>query len=48
MAFGNSGWGTFHSYLASKKFSQHYDLDLIIYIFSENDLGDQIYKLKKA
>ena len=34
LAFGNSGWGTFHSYLVSKKFSQYYDLDLIVYIFS--------------
>ena len=47
-AFGNSGWGTAHSYLVSKKFSEKYDLDLIVYVFTENDLGDQIYEIKQV
>jgi len=48
LAFGNSGWGTVHSMSVSKKFSDYYDLDLVIYVFSENDLGDQIFEVKKA
>jgi hypothetical protein len=48
LGFGNSGWGTTHSFLVSKKFSEYYNIDLVVYTFSENDLGDQIYKLKKV
>ncbi len=48
LAFGNSGWGTIHSYLVSKKFSEYFNIDLVVYIFSENDLGDQIYEVKNA
>ena len=48
LAFGNSGWGTAHSFLVSQKFSDYYDLDLIVYVFSENDIGDQLFEVKKA
>jgi hypothetical protein len=48
LAFGNSGWGTAHSFVVSKKYSDYYDLDLVVYVFSENDLGDQIFEVKKA
>lgn len=44
--FGHSGYGTIHSYLVSKKYSEYFDLDMIVYVFVENDLGDQIEAIK--
>lgn len=48
LGFGKSGHGPVHSYLISKKYSNYYDLDMIIYVFCENDLGDQIESIKKS
>ena len=48
LAFGNSGHGTIHSYLKSKKYTDYFDLDMVIYVFVENDLGDQIEVIKNA
>lgn len=45
--FGMSGFGTVHSYLNSKRWIGKYDLDLIIYVFVENDIGDNISWIKK-
>jgi len=45
--FGMSGYGTVHSYLNSKKWIGMYDLDLIIYVFHNNDIGDNISWIKK-
>ena len=48
MAFGNSGHGTIHSYLKSEKYSDYFDLDMVVYVFVENDLGDQMEVIKNA
>ncbi len=48
LAFGQSSHGPIHSYLKSKKYSEFYDLDMVIYVFYENDLGDQIEEMKKV
>jgi hypothetical protein len=48
LAFGNSGHGTIHSYLKSKKYTDYFDLDMVIYIFVDNDLGDQIEVIKNS
>lgn len=47
-SFGTSGHGTLHGYLLSKKYSELYDFDLVVYVFYENDPGDQVEKFKKA
>jgi len=46
LAFGRSGHGPVHSYLISNKYGEYYDLDMIVYVFYENDLGDQIEDIK--
>lgn len=48
LAFGHSGFGTLHSYLTSKKHMNFFDLDMVVYVFVENDLGDQIREIKRA
>ena len=47
-AFGKSRHGTIHSYLKSKKYAKYFDLDMVVYVFSENDLGDQIEGVTNA
>jgi hypothetical protein len=47
-AFGKSGQSAFHSYLISEKYKSYYDLDLIVYVFVENELGDHLEVVKKA
>ena len=47
-AFGLSGHGTLHGYLLSRKYTDLYDLDLVVYAFYENDPGDQVERFKKA
>ena len=42
LAFGISGYGTLHSYLLNKKYTEYFDLDIVVYVFVENDLGDHI------
>lgn len=46
IAFGMSGFGTLHSYLNYKKQDKKYNFDIIIYMFSENDLGDNHYIIR--
>ena len=46
--FGKSGLGTLHSYMTSDYYSEYYDLDMVVYVFVENDLGDQIELIKKS
>ena len=46
--FGKSGHGTLHSHMASNYYSKYYDLDMVVYVFVENDLGDQIESIKKS
>lgn len=46
--FGKSGLGTLHAYMTSNYYSEYYDLDMVVYVFVENDLGDQIELIKKS
>jgi hypothetical protein len=48
LAFGDSGFGTLHSYLISKEQMNFFDLDMVVYVFVENDLGDHIREIKRA
>jgi hypothetical protein len=48
LGFGISGWGTLHSFLAYKAKSHLYDLDLAVYVFVENDPGDNTLDVKGA
>lgn len=47
LAFGREGGGTLVSYLNSARWSPYFDLDLIIYVFCENDPGDNIKEIKE-
>jgi len=46
--FGQSGRGTIHSYLISNKYTDYYNLDMVVYVFVGNDIGDQIESIKNA
>ncbi len=46
LSFGVSGFSAYQSYLNSTRWSEFFDLDLIVYVFCENDLGDQIKTIK--
>lgn len=46
--FGISGWGTLHSLIAYQAKAKAYDLDAAIYVFVENDLGDNLLDVKGA
>ncbi len=48
LAFGINGHGTLHSYLKSKKYADYFNLDMVVYVFCENDLGDQMKEIKAA
>lgn len=48
LSFGVSGHSTFQSYLTCEKWTDFFNLDVIVYVFCENDLGDQIEIVKKA
>ena len=48
LAFGIIGFGTLQSYLTCMKWSDFFDLDLVVYVFCENDLGDQIREVKQS
>jgi hypothetical protein len=43
--FGISGWGTLHAKRAFLVYGERYDLDVAVYVFVENDLGDQMWTL---
>jgi hypothetical protein len=45
--FGMSGFGTVHSYLNAQVWSAAYDLDAVVYVFVENDPGDNIARINK-
>ncbi len=45
-AFGQSGFNTLQSYLTSKKWIDEFDIDLVVYVFVENDPGDQLKRIK--
>lgn len=48
LSFGVEGFSTWQSYLTYKKWMDFFDIDYVIYVFFENDLGDQIKEIKKA
>lgn len=48
MSFGISGFSTFQSYLTCNKWVDFFKLDIIVYVFCENDLGDQIKAINKS
>ncbi len=45
--FGMSGFGTIQSYINSMRYLNIYDFDLVVYVFVENDIGDNIWRIKK-
>lgn len=47
LAFGIGGWGTLHSLINFRHKAPRYDLDIIVYAFVENDLGDNDYVLQR-
>lgn len=46
--FGLSGLGTLHAMAVADKFAPRYDLDLIVYVFVDNDPGDHLETLQGA
>jgi len=46
LAFGVSGFSTLQSYITYRKWGEHFDLDLVVYVFVDNDPGDNIPELK--
>jgi hypothetical protein len=46
-AFGRSGWGTVHSLLVWRLFGPRYGLDVVCYVFVENDPGDSSFVLEQ-
>ena len=47
LGFGMSGFSTLQSYLNSNRFSDFFDLDLVVYVFYGNDPGEQMKELTK-
>ena len=45
LSFGVSSYGTLQSYLTCKQWIDKLDLDLVVYVFYENDLGDQVKQI---
>jgi hypothetical protein len=48
LAFGISGWGTLHSLLAYRGLAEGFGLDGIVYVFVENDPGDNAWSIMRA
>jgi len=48
LSFGVSGYSTYQSYLTYNKWVDFFDLDVIVYVFFGNDLGDQIKVIRKT
>lgn len=46
LAFGMSGWGTLHALRAYTTFARRYDVGVAVYLFVENDLGDNDEAIK--
>ena len=46
LGFGMSGWGTLHSFLAFDRLAERYALDAAVYVFVENDLGDNALEVQ--
>lgn len=48
LGFGVSGWGTVHALRAFEAFGPAYGIDLAVYVFVENDPGDESFELAQA
>ncbi len=48
MSFGISGYSTLQSYLECRTWMDKFDLDWVVYVFVENDPGDQVRELKRS
>lgn len=48
LAFGISGWGTLHSLLAYRDLAPRFELDELVYVFVENDPGDNAWSIQRA
>jgi hypothetical protein len=48
LAFGISGWGTLHSYLAWQALGERLGLGQVVYFFVENDPGDNAFSIQSA
>lgn len=46
LAFGISGWGTLHAFLAHRVLADRYGLDTSVYVFVENDPGDNAWSIQ--
>jgi hypothetical protein len=46
LGFGMSGWGTLHAFRAFEVLADAYDLDAAVYVFVENDLGDNALEIQ--
>ena len=46
LGFGMSGWGTLHGMLAHRVYGRAYDLDVVVYVFVENDPGDSLLEIQ--
>lgn len=42
LAFGISGWGTLHSFMNYELQTRRFDLDIVVYVFVENDPGNNL------
>lgn len=47
IAIGRAGYSALHAYLECRRWMKHYDLDLVVYVFYENDMGDQVKGTKR-
>jgi hypothetical protein len=47
LSFGVSGFSTYQAYLTNIKWTDFFDIDIVVYVFFENDMGDQIRSIKK-
>ncbi len=45
-AFGQSGWGTLHAKRSYDVFGERFALDVVLYVFVENDPGDNTFSVK--
>lgn len=48
LAFGVCGYSTLQSYLNWKRWADFFDIDMAVYVFCENDLGDQMKDINKS
>jgi hypothetical protein len=48
LAMGISGWGTLHARNAYRVMAPRYDLDVAVYLFVENDLGDNDFLIQRT